>query len=67
MPTEGWWVTYFTSILIHGSVRIGKHDSGVVGDTEQSYRSGNERPKELDEYSLECTQEFMGMASWGCQ
>jgi hypothetical protein len=48
-----------------GSVRIGKQDSDVVGNTEQSYKSSNERSKQLDEYSLECTQEFMGMVSWG--
>jgi hypothetical protein len=38
---------------------IGKRDGGVVGSTERSYKSSDERPKEFDEYGLECTQEFV--------
>lgn len=35
------------------------HDGGVIGRAERSYKSCDERLKELDEYSLECTQELV--------
>ena len=40
---------------------IGKRDGGVVGSTERSNKSSDERPKELDEYGFECAQEFVNV------
>jgi hypothetical protein len=44
--------------LGHG---IGKRNGGVIGGAERSYKSSDERPKELDEYGLECTQEIVNV------
>lgn len=34
-------------------------DGGAIGRAERRYKCSDERPKELDEYGLECTQELV--------